>query len=148
MLAGVDKLADAVQTTLGPKGRNVVIEKSYGSPHITKDGVTVAKAVDFSDPYMNLGAQLIKQVASTANDAAGDGTTTATVLARAFFREGMHSCIMEFNIFFFRMNSFSFFFHEYFPLYLITRLLHADTSFYIPVGPFLHHQVASRSLPA
>ena len=97
MLAGVDKLADAVQVTLGPKGRNVVIEKQYGSPHITKDGVTVAKAVDFSDRYMNLGAQLIKQVASTANDAAGDGTTTATVLARSFFREGCKSVAAGMN---------------------------------------------------
>jgi chaperonin GroEL len=97
MLAGVDKLADAVQTTLGPKGRNVVIEKAYGAPHITKDGVTVAKAIDFSDRHMNLGAQLIKQVASTANDAAGDGTTTATVLARALFREGCKSVAAGMN---------------------------------------------------
>jgi len=97
MLAGVDKLADAVQTTLGPKGRNVVIEKSYGAPHITKDGVTVAKAIDFSDKFMNLGAQLIKQVASVTNDVAGDGTTTATVLARAFFREGCKSVAAGMN---------------------------------------------------
>ena len=97
MLQGADKLADAVQTTLGPKGRNVIIEQSYGAPKITKDGVTVAKAVEFSDRGMNLGAQLIKQVASQANDEAGDGTTTATVLARAIFREGCKSVAAGMN---------------------------------------------------
>ena len=91
MLKGVDTLADSVTTTLGPKGRNVVIEKSYGGPKITKDGVTVAKEIDFSDKHMNLGAQLVKQVASKTNDVAGDGTTTATVLARAIIREGCKS---------------------------------------------------------
>jgi chaperonin GroEL len=96
-LAGVDKLADAVQTTLGPKGRNVVIEKSWGAPQITKDGVTVAKATDFKDRAVNLGAQLIKQVASATNDVAGDGTTTATVLARAIFREGCKSVAAGMN---------------------------------------------------
>ncbi len=88
MLVGVDKLADAVQVTLGPKGRNVVLDKSYGSPKITKDGVTVAKEISFSDKYMNIGASLIKDVASKTNDEAGDGTTTATILARYLFKEG------------------------------------------------------------
>ena len=82
MLAGCDKLADAVQVTMGPKGRNVVIEQSYGSPKITKDGVTVAKNIEFSDRFMNLGASLVKQVASATNDVAGDGTTTALFDAR------------------------------------------------------------------
>ncbi|KAK3264863.1 Mitochondrial chaperonin 60 [Cymbomonas tetramitiformis] len=88
ILAGVDKLADAVQTTLGPKGRNVVIEQAYGSPKITKDGVTVAKSIDFKDKLQNVGASLVKQVANTTNDIAGDGTTTATVLTRAIYAEG------------------------------------------------------------
>ena len=88
LLKGCDKLADAVQLTLGPKGRNVVIDKGYGSPKITKDGVTVAKEIDFSNKYMNIGASLIKEVANKTNDEAGDGTTTATILARYMFREG------------------------------------------------------------
>jgi chaperonin GroEL len=88
MLRGVDSLTDAVQTTLGPKGRNVVLEQSFGPPKITKDGVTVAKHIEFRDKYMNMGAQLVRGVASKANDVAGDGTTTATVLARAIFSEG------------------------------------------------------------
>jgi chaperonin GroEL len=88
MLRGVDSLTDAVQTTLGPKGRNVVLEQSFGPPKITKDGVTVAKHIEFKDKYMNMGAQLVRGVASKANDVAGDGTTTATVLARAIFSEG------------------------------------------------------------
>jgi chaperonin GroEL len=88
MLDGVNKVADAVQVTLGPKGRNVIIDQTYGSPKITKDGVTVAKSVELADRYQNLGAQLIKGVASKANDEAGDGTTTATVLTRAIFAEG------------------------------------------------------------
>eukprot|EP00070_Physeter_catodon_P041500 XP_028348394.1 uncharacterized protein LOC112062928 [Physeter catodon] len=88
MLAGCNRLADAVGVTLGPKGRNVVIEQSYGSPKITKDGVTVAKSIEIGNKMMNLGAQLVKQVASTTNDIAGDGTTTATLLARAIFKEG------------------------------------------------------------
>lgn len=88
ILMGVEKLADAVETTLGPKGRNVVIEQSFGAPKITKDGVTVASAISFEDKFENIGAQLIKQVAEKANTTAGDGTTTATVLTRAIFKEG------------------------------------------------------------
>src|SRR6266566_863561 len=86
---GVDALADAVKITLGPKGRNVVIDKKYGSPTITKDGVTVAKEVELSDPIENMGAQMVKEVATKTSDLAGDGTTTATVLAQAIFREGL-----------------------------------------------------------
>ncbi len=88
---GLDKLADAVKVTLGPRGRNVVIEKKFGSPLITKDGVTVAKEIELEDRFENLGAQLVKEVASKTNDVAGDGTTTATVLAQAIFREGLKS---------------------------------------------------------
>ncbi|MBU1631568.1 MAG: chaperonin GroEL, partial [Candidatus Omnitrophica bacterium] len=89
ILRGVDKLAEAVKVTLGPKGRNVVIEKKFGSPVITKDGVTVAKEIDLEDPYENMGAQMLKEVASKTSDIAGDGTTTATVLAQAICREGL-----------------------------------------------------------
>src|SRR5450432_3406713 len=85
ILAGVNALADAVKVTLGPKGRNVVIEKSFGSPTVTKDGVTVAKEIEFEDRFQNMGAQMVKEVASKTSDVAGDGTTTATVLARAIF---------------------------------------------------------------
>jgi chaperonin GroEL len=88
ILRGVNKLADAVKVTLGPKGRNVVIEKSFGSPTITKDGVTVAKEIELADPLENLGAQMVREVASKTSDVAGDGTTTATVLAQAIYREG------------------------------------------------------------
>ncbi|MGB5392022.1 MAG: chaperonin GroEL, partial [Thermoanaerobaculia bacterium] len=88
MLKGVNKLADAVKVTLGPKGRNVVIEKKFGSPTSTKDGVTVAKEIELSDPLENMGAQMVREVASKTSDVAGDGTTTATVLAQAIFREG------------------------------------------------------------
>ncbi len=88
MLRGVDKLANAVRVTLGPKGRNVIIEKSYGSPTITKDGVTVAKEIELDDKFENMGAQMVKEVASKTSDVAGDCTTTATVLAQAIFREG------------------------------------------------------------
>merc|ERR1719453_1272073 len=89
MLQGCNRLADAVAVTMGPKGRNVVIEQSFGSPKVTKDGVTVAKAVDLKAlPMINIGAQLLKQVATKTNDIVGDGTTTATVLGRAIFREG------------------------------------------------------------
>src|SRR5512136_323515 len=88
MLRGVDTLANAVKVTLGPKGRNVVIEKSFGAPRITKDGVTVAKEIELADKFENLGAQLVREVASKQNDQAGDGTTTATVLAAAIAKEG------------------------------------------------------------
>ena len=86
---GVDALANAVKVTLGPKGRNVVLEKSFGAPHVTKDGVSVAKEIELEDPIENLGAQMVKEVASKTNDVAGDGTTTATVLAQAIVREGL-----------------------------------------------------------
>ncbi|HXT49874.1 MAG TPA: TCP-1/cpn60 chaperonin family protein, partial [Thermoanaerobaculia bacterium] len=88
ILRGVNKLADAVKVTLGPKGRNVVIEKKFGSPTITKDGVTVAKEIELADPLENMGAQMVREVASKTSDVAGDGTTTATVLAQAIYREG------------------------------------------------------------
>ena len=91
ILRGVDILADAVKVTLGPKGRNVVIDKSYGAPRITKDGVTVAKEIELKDKFENMGAQMVREVASKTNDIAGDGTTTATVLAQAIVREGMKS---------------------------------------------------------
>src|SRR5574337_712274 len=89
VLSGVRVLADAVTVTLGPKGRNVVLEKSFGAPNITKDGVTVAKEIELEDKFENMGAQMVKEVASKTSDVAGDGTTTATVLARAIFREGI-----------------------------------------------------------
>ena len=89
ILRGVNKLADAVKVTLGPKGRNVVIEKKFGSPTITKDGVTVAKEIELDDPLENMGAQMVREVASKTSDIAGDGTTTATVLAQAIYREGI-----------------------------------------------------------
>src|SRR5688500_12362900 len=88
ILNGVNALADAVKVTLGPKGRNVVIEKSFGSPTITKDGVTVAKEIELENKFENMGAQMVREVASKTSDIAGDGTTTATVLAQAIFREG------------------------------------------------------------
>ena len=91
MLRGVDILANAVKVTLGPKGRNVIIEKSYGAPRITKDGVTVAKDIELEDKFENMGAQMLKEVASKTSDVAGDGTTTATVLAQAIMREGAKS---------------------------------------------------------
>src|SRR5687767_787514 len=86
---GVDQLAQAVKVTLGPKGRNVVIDRKFGSPTVTKDGVTVAKEVELRDPIENMGAQMVKEVATKTSDLAGDGTTTATVLAQAIFREGL-----------------------------------------------------------
>ena len=89
--AGVNKLADTVRVTLGPKGRNVVLEKSYGAPQITNDGVTIAKEIELEDAFENMGAQLIREVASKTNDVAGDGTTTATVLAQAMIHEGMRN---------------------------------------------------------
>ena len=97
MLKGVDILADAVKVTLGPKGRNVVIAKSYGAPRITKDGVTVAKEIELEDKFENMGAQMVREVASRTNDEAGDGTTTATVLAAAIIREGMKSVAAGMN---------------------------------------------------
>src|SRR3974390_1236067 len=87
ILRGVNVLADAVKVTLGPKGRNVVIEKKFGSPLITKDGVTVAKEIELKDPLENMGAQMVREVASKTSDVAGDGTTTATILAQSIFRE-------------------------------------------------------------
>src|SRR5207253_1888466 len=86
---GIDALAEAVKVTLGPKGRNVVIDKKFGSPTVTKDGVTVAKEIELSDPIENMGAQMVKEVATKTSDLAGDGTTTATVLAQAIYREGL-----------------------------------------------------------
>src|ERR1700733_10766789 len=88
MLRGIDILNNAVKVTLGPKGRNVVLEKSYGAPRITKDGVTVAKEIELEDKFENMGAQMLKEVASKTYNIAGDGTTTATVLAQAIVREG------------------------------------------------------------
>src|SRR6201988_904396 len=89
MLRGVDILANAVRVTLGPKGRNVVLDKSFGAPRITKDGVTVAKEIQLEDKFENMGAQMVKEGASKTSDIAGDGTTTATVLSRAIFSEGL-----------------------------------------------------------
>src|SRR5207244_2763055 len=89
ILRGVNQLADAVKVTLGPRGRNVVLEKKYGGPTITKDGVTVAKEIELKDPLENMGAQLVREVASKTSDVAGDGTTTATILAQAIYREGV-----------------------------------------------------------
>ena len=89
LLKGVNLLAEAVKATLGPKGRNVVIDKKFGSPTITKDGVTVAKEIELKDPLENMGAQMVREVASKTSDVAGDGTTTATILAQAIFREGV-----------------------------------------------------------
>lgn len=92
MLRGVDQLANAVKVTLGPKGRNVVLEKSFGSPLITNDGVTIAKEIELEDAFENMGAKLVSEVASKTNDVAGDGTTTATVLAQALIQEGLKKC--------------------------------------------------------
>jgi chaperonin GroEL len=89
--AGVNKLADAVKVTLGPKGRNVVLDKKFGAPTITNDGVSIAREVELDDPFENMGAQLVKEVATKTNDIAGDGTTTATVLAQALVREGLRN---------------------------------------------------------
>src|SRR3954452_20923595 len=91
MLRGVETLANAVKVTLGPKGRNVVLEKSFGAPRITKDGVTVAKEIELSDKFENMGAQMVREVASKTSDVAGDGTPTATILAAAIVREGAKS---------------------------------------------------------
>src|SRR5687767_6975883 len=97
IMRGVDILADAVKVTLGPKGRNVVIDKSFGAPRITKDGVTVAKEIELEDKFENMGAQMVREVASKTNDVAGDGTTTATVLAQAIVREGAKSVAAGMN---------------------------------------------------
>lgn len=97
MLSGVNILADAVKTTLGPKGRNVVLDKSFGAPTVTKDGVSVAKEIELEDKFENMGAQMVKEVASQANDVAGDGTTTATVLAQAIVNEGLKSVAAGMN---------------------------------------------------
>ena len=97
MLQGVNVLANAVKVTLGPKGRNVVLEKSFGAPTVTKDGVSVAKEIDLEDKFENMGAQMLKEVASQTSDAAGDGTTTATILAQAVLREGLKGVAAGFN---------------------------------------------------
>src|SRR5574342_171569 len=97
VLRGINQLANAVKVTLGPKGRNVVIDRKYGSPTITKDGVTVAKEIDLKDPLENMGAQMVREVASKTSDTAGDGTTTATVLAQAIFREGSKNVVAGAN---------------------------------------------------
>src|SRR6201992_2482503 len=97
MLRGVDILADAVKVTLGPKGRNVVLDKSFGAPRITKDGVTVAKEIELSDKFENMGAQMVREVASKTSTVAGDGTTTATILAHAMVREGIKAVAAGMN---------------------------------------------------
>src|SRR5712675_2205633 len=97
MLRGVEILNDAVRVTLGPKGRNVVIDKSFGAPRSTKDGVTVAKEIELADKFENMGAQMVREVASKTNDIAGDGTTTATVLAQAIVREGVRAVAAGMN---------------------------------------------------
>src|SRR6266571_7664928 len=91
MLRGIDTLTNAVRVTLGPKGRNVVLEKSYGAPRVSKDGVTVAKEIELADKFENMGAQMVREVASKQSDLAGDGTTTATLLAHAMIKEGAKS---------------------------------------------------------
>src|SRR5450756_297092 len=97
MLAGVDVLANAVKVTLGPKGRNVILDKSYGAPRITKDGVTVAKEIELENKFENMGAQMVREVASKTADIAGDGTTTATILAQSIVREGAKSVAAGMN---------------------------------------------------
>src|SRR6476619_1458916 len=97
ILRGVNRLADAVKVTLGPKGRNVVLDKKFGSPIITKDGVTVAKEIDLKGPLENMGAQMVREVASKTSDVTGDGTTTATVLAQAIYREGSKNVVAGAN---------------------------------------------------
>ena len=97
LLAGVEKISNAVKVTLGPKGRTVLLDKKFGAPTVTKDGVSVAKEIELEDPFENMGAQLLKEVASKTNDVAGDGTTTATVLAYAITKEGMKSVAAGIN---------------------------------------------------
>src|SRR5574344_1365953 len=89
LMSGIDQLADTVKITLGPKGRNVVLDKKFGAPLITNDGVTIAKEIDLEDPFENMGAQMVKEVATKTNDIAGDGTTTATILAESIYRESL-----------------------------------------------------------
>jgi chaperonin GroEL len=95
ILRGVNQLADVVKVTLGPRGRHVAIERKFGGPLVTKDGVTVAKEIDLQDPRENLGAQMVREVASKTSDHAGDGTTTATVLAQAIYREGLRNVVAD-----------------------------------------------------
>ena len=97
MRKGIAKLARAVKVTLGPKGRNVILQKSFGSPTVTKDGVTVAKEIELEDKYENMGARMVREVASKTSDVAGDGTTTATVLAEAIFNEGLRAVVSGAN---------------------------------------------------
>src|ERR1700710_806369 len=97
MRRGVSKLAKAVKVTLGPKGRNVIIQKSFGSPTVTKDGVTVAKEIELEDKYEDMGAKMVKEVASKTSDVAGDGTTTATVMAEAIYNEGLRAVVAGVN---------------------------------------------------
>jgi len=97
LLMGIDKLADTVKVTLGPKGRNVVLDKKFGTPNITNDGVTIAREIELEDPYENMGAQLLKEVATKTQDVAGDGTTTATLLAQAIIHEGMKNVVAGAN---------------------------------------------------
>ena len=97
VLRGISQLADAVKVTLGPRGRNVILARAYGTPTITKDGVTVAKEIDLKDPLENMGAQMVREVASKTSDIAGDGTTTATVLAQAIYREGVKNVVAGAN---------------------------------------------------
>ena len=97
LIQGVNELANAVRVTIGPKGRNVVLDKSYGAPLITNDGVTIAKDIELEDPFENMGAQLVKEVATKTNDIAGDGTTTATLLAQAMIQEGMRNVVAGAN---------------------------------------------------
>lgn len=97
MLAGLDKLADTVKVTLGPKGRNVVLDKTYGAPTITNDGVSIAKEIDLEDPFERIGAELVKEVAKRTDDVAGDGTTTATVLAQSLVHEGLKNVVAGSN---------------------------------------------------
>src|SRR6478672_9435296 len=97
MRRGVGKLAKAVKVTLGPKGRNVILQKSFGSPTVTKDGVTVAKEIDLPDHYENMGARMVREVASKTSDVAGDGTTTATVLAESIYNEGLRAVVSGAN---------------------------------------------------
>ena len=97
LMKGIDQLADTVKITLGPKGRNVVLDKKFGAPLITNDGVTIAKEIELDDPFENMGAQLVKEVSIKTNDIAGDGTTTATLLAQALIREGMKNVVAGAN---------------------------------------------------